>query len=159
MSAFIVSHDHIDAMLTFAKLHRVSYYVPQELCNKPGGTRVDVTGETVTEVGRILLTENERSVRERYSDCSPDDLPGTIGENAAGYRFREFSEIYRLPAGKKCAWILNACRCLDYQSCEHDGWEGSLAHKIVEAIQGAAIRALPHIDDAPWEINRETANA
>lgn len=154
MSAFIVSHDHIDAILTFAKLHRVSYYVPQSICNKPGGTRVDIDRDTVTEVGRILLTENERSVRYRYSDDS--DLPGTIGEDAASYRFREFSELYQLPAGKKCAWILNACRCFDYQACETDNYEESLAHKIVDAIESAAIRALPHIEDAPWEINRDT---
>lgn len=42
MSAFIVSHDHIDALMTFAIEHRVSYYVPQHLCNVPGGTRVDI---------------------------------------------------------------------------------------------------------------------
>lgn len=157
MSAFIVSHDHIDALLTFAKLHRVDYYVPQHVCNVPGGTRVDITSDNATEVGAILLTENERSVRCRYSDIDPTDLPGTIGENAAGYRFREFSDLYRLPAGKKCAWILNACRCYDYQACETDDYEQSLAHRIVEAIQAAAIRALPHIEDAPWEINRDTA--
>lgn len=156
MSAFIVSHDHIDALITFAKLHRVSYYVPQSVCNKPGGTRVDITGETVTEVGRILLTENERSVRHRYDDCAADNLPGTIGEDAASYRFREFGELYRLPAGKKCAWILNACRCFDYQACETDDYRESLAHRIIEEIQAAAIRALPHIEDAPWEINRKT---
>jgi hypothetical protein len=155
MSAFIVGHDHIDALLTFAKLHRVSYYVPQAICNVPGGRRVDITSQTATEVGAILLTENERSVRHRYSDCDPNDLPGTIGENAAGYRFREFGELHKLPKGKQCAWILNGVRCLDYQSCEHDGWEGSLAHSILEAIQAAAIRALPHIEDAPWEINRK----
>lgn len=155
MSAFIVSHDHIDALLTFAKLHRVSYYVPQSICNKPGGVRVDIGHDNVTEVGRILLTENERSVRHRYDDCAADDLPGTIGENAASYNFREFGELYRLPAAKKCAWILNGCRCFDYQACETDDYEASLAHRIIEAIQAAAIRALPHIDDAPWEINRK----
>jgi len=157
MSAFIVSHDHIDALLTFAKLHRVSYYVPQRICNKPGGTRVDIDSDTVTEVGRILLDENERSVRHRYRSSA--DLPGTIGEEAASYTFREFAELYRLPKGKQCAWILNGCRCYDYQACETDDYEESLAHRIIQEIQAAAIRALPHIEDAPWEINRETAKA
>lgn len=147
MSAFIVSHDHIDALLTFAKLHRVSYYVPQRLCNVPGGKRVDIDSDTVTEVGRILLDENERSVRHRYRDDSE------TAESAA-YRFREFTEIMTLPAGKKCAWILNACRCYDYQACETDDYRESLAHRIIEEIQAAAIRALPHIEDAPWEIIR-----
>lgn len=155
MSAFIVGHDHIDALLTFARLHRVSYYVPQSICNKPGGNRVDINGETATEVGRILLDENERSVRFRYSDCPADDLPGTIGEESAGYRFRDFSELYMMPMGKQCAWILNGCRCFDYQACETDDYRQSLAHLIIEAIQAAAIRALPHIEDAPWEINRK----
>lgn len=155
MSAFIVSHDHIDALLTFAKLHRVSYYVPQSICNKPGGTRVDINGETATEIGAILLSENERSVRHRYPDIVAHDLPGTIGEDAAGYRFREFAEVYRMPAAQKCAWVLNGCRCFDYQSCETDDYERSLAHRIIRAIEAAAIRALPHIEDAPWEINRK----
>lgn len=154
MSAFIVSHDHIDALLTFAKLHRVSYYVPQSICNKPGGTRVDITRDNATEVGRILLTENERSVRYRYPR-SGDDLPGTIGENAATYSFREFSELHRLQHGTKCAWILSGCRCFDYQACETDDYDQTLAHLIIEAISAAAVRALPGMDDAPWEINRK----
>lgn len=159
MSAFIVGHDHIDALLTFAKLHRVSYYVPQSICSVLGGTRVDITSQTATEVGAILLTENERSVRHRYSDCKAGDLPGTIGEDAANYKFRDFGELLRLPMAKQCAWILNGCRCFDYQACETDDYEDSLAHSIIEAIQAAAIRALPHIEDAPWEINRTKARA
>ena len=155
MSAFIVSHDHIDALLTFAKLHRVSYYVPQSICNKPGGARVDITSQTATEIGAILLTENERSVYARYKDCGPGNAPGTIGEDAANYRFKEFGELLRLPMAVQCAWILNGCRCFDYQACETDNYEDTLAHLIIEAVQSAAIRALPHIEDAPWEINRK----
>jgi hypothetical protein len=157
MSAFIVGHDHIDALLTFGYLHKVSYYVPQSICNKPGGTRVDITTMTASEIGAILLTENERSVRYRYSDIkSPGDLPGTIGENAANYRFRNFGDILRLPAATKCAWILNACRCFEYQACETPDYRESLAHRIIQAIQAEAIRSLPGIDNAPWEITRES---
>lgn len=159
MSAFIVGHDHIDALLTFAKIHRVSYYVPQAVCNVPGGTRVDITAQTATEVGAILLTENERSVRHRYTDCKVDDLPGTVGEDAASYKFREFKEIHRLPTAEKCAWILNGCRCFDYQACETDDYDASLAHSIIESIRAAAIRALPHIEQAPWEITRTRVKA
>lgn len=155
MSAFIVSHDHIDALLTFAITHRVSYYVSQDICNKPGGTRVDIDRQTATEVGAILLTENERSVRHRYPSDKPADLPGTIGEDAATYRFREFGELHRLTHAQKCVWILSGCRCFDYQACETENYEQSLAHIVIEAIQAAAVRALPGMEDAPWEINRK----
>jgi len=159
MSAFIVSHDHIDALLTFARIHRVSYYVPQSICNKPGGTRVDINIQTVTEVGRILLTENERSIYARYPDCRPggNGNPGTIGEDAANYKYRDFSELHRLQKGVQCVWIMNGCRCFDYQACETDDYEESLARSIIEAIRDAAIRALPGTSDAPWEINRKAS--
>ena len=48
--------------------------------------------------------------------------------------------------------VIKACHCQEYQSCEHDGWETSTAKAIVDAIEGAASRALPGYDDAPWEI-------
>lgn len=147
MSAFIVSHDHIDALMSYALAHRLSYYVPA-VPPAVGGASITVTSFNVTEVGRILLDENERSVRARYSDYAPGELPGTIGEESGGYTFRQFPA---LPA----VHVLKACQCFDYQACETDDYEATLAHTIVNAIRSAAVRDLPGYEKAPWEINRK----
>src|SRR5262245_1730456 len=148
MSAFIVGHDHIDALLTFATSRNphggVSYLVSET------GNRVEITARNATEIGRILLTENERSVRHRYPSDSPDNLPGTIGEDAATYRFKQWGKPLSAVA------ILKGCDCLDYQCCETDNYEESLAAAIVNAIRGRAIRQLPGYDQASgWEFDRE----
>jgi hypothetical protein len=51
MSAFVVSHDHIDALLTFASDKRML----NELSYRTAPRRL-----TATEIGRVLLAENER---------------------------------------------------------------------------------------------------
>jgi hypothetical protein len=142
MSAFIVGHDHIDALLSFCFQRvggyqsAVSYYFD--------GARHDITRETVTETGRILLAENERSVNHRY--------PGDDGESeAALYTFKAW------PFPLTAVSILKGCDCLDYQSCEHDGWEASRAFAILRAIRHRAIHGVPGYDDAGgWEFRRTT---
>ena len=144
MSAFVVSHDHIDGLVTFAIDKRVSYWVEAQ------GTRVNITIENAEEIGRLLLEENQRSVGYRYGEDDPDEMPGTVGENDATYRFQHFREPL------SAVTILKACSCFAYQSCEHPDWEKSLAHSIIEAIRHRAISALPGYDSAPgWEITRQ----
>lgn len=136
MSAWVVSHDHIDALLTFTK---------------------DRTMDR-TETGRLLLKENVRSVAHRYPGDSEADLPGKCGETADGYKFRyfePFSPAANMPAAKKAAWVLKACQCFDYQSCETDDYEQSAAWKIIRSIESEAIMSLPHYEQAPWGIDRE----
>ena len=156
MSAFIVSHDHIDALLSFASKRdsygSVSYYV------KETGAHVSITEQNATEIGRILLTENERSIYARYPDCKPGDdrKPGAIGEDAAGYNFKPWPIHSPLLAVS----ILKACSCFDYQACETDDYDDSLAATIIDAIRNRAIRRLPGYDDAPgWEFHRPVASA
>ena len=139
MSAFIVGHAHIDALLTYAVAKRLYFYDPET------GVR-DITAQTADEIGRILLLENERSVAYRYPGTN--DLPGTIGEEANAYAFTYF-------AGPMSALqAIKAARCLDYQSCEHPEWEASLAKRIVDAIIVTAVADLPGYDNAAWEIRR-----
>lgn len=148
MSAFIVSHDHIDALLSFAKDKRLkdqlAYYIQP--------SRADQFDWT--DIGRVLLAENERSVCHRYSDCVPGNAPGKIGEEAIGYKFRYFTPFLNMAHAKKCVWIIKNCDCFDYQACETDDYDQSIAHRIIEAIRSAATRALPDYEDAPWGIDR-----
>lgn len=58
MSAFIVSHKHINALVSAMLDAQVSYW--------DGHTRIYVTRHNAEEVGRILLDENVRSVNYRY---------------------------------------------------------------------------------------------
>jgi hypothetical protein len=147
MSAYIVGHDHIDALLTFAtrrdRFGPVSYL-------PASGNRVEITSYNATEIGRILLTENERSVRHRYPGDAPGDLPGTSGEDAARYSFRPWQ-----PQSPPAVAILKGCDCFDYQACETDDYDTSLAARIIEAIRKRAIHRLTDYENAPgWEFRR-----
>jgi hypothetical protein len=150
MSAFIVSHDHIDAVVTYAVQTRISFWNPE--ANK----RIEITRTTAEEIGRILLHENETSVRYRYNETNPGELPGTIGENAETYAYRPF---FRAGGSLTVIQAIKAVGCLEYQSCEHHEWEDSLAWRICDAIKSAAIHRLPGYDNAGWHINREEARA
>ena len=148
MSAFVVGHDHIDALLTFAVDLKIAFYNPE---NK----RTEyINDTTVTDIGKILLAENERSVGHRYGETDPDDMPGTTGEDSRNYKFRRFG------ANLTCLSILKACDCFDYQACETEDYEASLACRIVNCIRGYAVRRLPGFDDAPgWEFRRKPLSA
>lgn len=65
MSAFIVSTDHIDALVTYCVTKGLSARNP-------------------TEIGQIFLTENYRSVGYRYSEPASNQ--------PAAYRFRSFTK-------------------------------------------------------------------
>lgn len=144
MSAFIVGHNLIDVILTFASEshNKASYYV------EATKRRVDITRENATEVGRILLTENERSVYQRYTDIDASSVnkPGTHGQDAESYEFK------RWPTTINPVSVLKACSCFDYQACETDDYRATLASTIIDAIRHHAIRRLPGYDDAQgWD--------
>jgi hypothetical protein len=149
MSAFMVSHDHIDALMTHARMAQMDFYFM-------GKRNVDAA-RFLTDIGRILLKENERSICARYPDCvdQPENMPGKIDERADAYKFKTFEPFVHMPQAKRIAWVLKACACFDYQACETDDYEQSVAHRIIRAIELNAINALPHYESAPWEINRE----
>lgn len=149
MSAFIVSHAHIDALLTFADNKRMLNDL---------GYRIDRNKQfTWTEIGRVLLAENERSVCHRYPDLAGgDDMPGTIGQEAVNYKFRTWQPAFRMQHTQLCVTVIKACDCFDYQACETDDYEQSIAHQIIGSIRAKAVRCLPGYDDAPWGINDHT---
>jgi len=141
LSAYIVDHDHIDALLSYGIQHHVRY-VANDAC-------VEIGELNATEIGRILLDENERSVRYRYPGNDANDLPGSIGQDAAKYNFR------RWPHPVPALVILKACDGFDYQACETDNYEQSLAAVIVRKIREYAITRLPGYNDSPgWSMHR-----
>jgi hypothetical protein len=120
MSAFVVSDDHIDALLTFAAKD---------------------DSRTRDAIGTILLQENVRSVCHRYRDATITKV---------NYKFKPYSAFAIMPEMKKLAWVLKLCDCFDYQACETADYDQSEAHGIIEDIRQQAINLLPFYHDAPW---------
>jgi hypothetical protein len=118
MSAYIVSHDVIDVLVTFAIDNRISYRVEN----------IDCVCEPAdaTKLGKLLMRECERSVQYRYPHDSNADLPGTIGERARNYVFMRAEWSNDL--------VRELCGCYDYQACETDDYEQSVAFRIIKAI-------------------------
>lgn len=122
--------------------------IPPELAHACSGSWLHLQRLTGTDLGRILLEENIRSVRYRYPDFAPDALPRPIDQaRVSPYTFRRIAQELRP------AWVVRACDCLRYQSCESPDWKETLACSILEGIRESAIIAL--IADAPWGITDE----
>jgi hypothetical protein len=119
MSAYIVSHDTIDVLVTFAIDNRINFRVGN----------VDCISEltSATEIGKLLMLECERSVQYRYPNDDNADLPGTIGERASNYEFKR-AECLR-------EFMRQHAEEYDYQACETDDYEQSVAYQIIRAIE------------------------
>lgn len=127
MSAWIVSKEHIDYMVAAMR-------------------KYDTHGSkdwNSDKVGQMLWDENHASVAHRYSNRAVDELPGAP------------METYAFTPPKRAldpAVVLKQIACYEYQSCEHDGWKESEAHKWCKLLQELCIYALPGWDAAPWGI-------
>jgi hypothetical protein len=149
MSAFVVSHDHIDALLTFATDQKPN----DEIVFVVGDVGREITAANATEIGRILLAENVRSVQARYPQLPASELPGALvdEDTVASYKFGTWRVAKLEPL-----WILKACDSFDHQACETEDYEASDACVIIEAIRIRAIRELPGYTNAPgWSLDRE----
>lgn len=164
MSAYVVDHDHIDAILTVATGWNVD-------CRWVTGEDIDEqdwrshvyrgigygTGRSeLTPVGRMLLTENVRSVAYRYPGCDADQLPGSIGQTVDGYEFRRvpYPEYDFGPVDG-----LSLLSCYEYQSCEHPDWRRSEAWRFCQSLRSALISVLPGYDAAPHHFLRREVTA
>jgi hypothetical protein len=96
-------------------------------------------------IGEMLHAENVLSVNYRYNESTIPNF-----EMCEWAAFHPFSHVQ----------IIKAARCLDYQSCEHPGWQQSDACKLLQVLIGDdTTRNLPGYDDAQWEITPPTATA
>jgi hypothetical protein len=138
MSAFLVSENHINALVSTA-IHGV---VECEGNSQPWYhvyfDRVHVQQLNADNVGLKLWQECAASVSARY----PKD-PETISE----YHFT--APARRLSA----VAALKLIRCYEYQSCEHDGWESSASKQFCAGLTSAIIEHLSGYQCAPWGID------
>ncbi len=124
MSAYIVSKDHISALVSFCNAKNVYVYYD--------GKKFDVTN--LDAIGQILVNENYRSVNTRYSS---NDAPFV-------YEFQYLQRHFTL------IQIIKLCHCYNYQSCETEDYYESLAYAIVRGIESHAVRLLPGYEEAEW---------
>lgn len=175
MSAFMVSKDHIDAIVAVA-LHgpsdaegrweggprwaahdpRETHWQNQEWrqCSLYGSTgNSSVKPVTPDQLGEMLWTENERSL-SRYPTDHAEMLD--VVDYLLGYTYTPVPIKHRLTA----AQAFSAIHCLEYQSCESDDWTDTEAHRFLAALTHSIIGVLAGYAAAQWEVSfdRQTVN-
>lgn len=134
MSAFICSPEHISTIVHWGLTHPTWH---------PAINNRDF-------IARQLAEENINSIAHRYPDMNSKESD-------------EFLDMPREDYISACAKaphnclddpikILKLIDSLNYQSCEHPGWESSAAYEILNTLRAAAIRELPGYDEAEWAI-------
>lgn len=168
MSAFMVSKDHIDALVHVAlygpsgaetgrqwEAPRWARHDPRTLvgpqewrqCVRPYGRTASSSYVAITPdaLGELLWIENERSIENRY----PHDHVEMLNiDYCLGYQY-----AYPHALALSCAATFKAISCLDYQSCEHDGWPDSEAHRFLTELRECVCAVVPGYDKAAWEVS------
>lgn len=122
MSAFLVSDNHINTLVTFARLHQIQFFLNNGKM---------LSGRDPQKLAEILKAENVRSLNYRYTEQ----------EEAEPIQFR-LTNTYFTPVQ-----ILGAANCYEYQACECPDYFKSYAAKIISIIKEEAIRCLPGYAD------------
>lgn len=131
MSAFVVSKNHINALVNFARQCNMAFNFEDEILY----TR---SFDDCQKIVAILEKANVDSVNARYYE----------NETELIYQFKLLSKKY------SPIQIIKACQCLDYQCCEVDNWttQENFACRIIEWIKDEAIRHLADYDNLDWAI-------
>ena len=162
MSAFICSFLHIKSLAIFATQktgRQFSHYT-----KSPEGQWVNTAMEEFplvylnfsehhdlsnpTTVARILMTENIKSVCARYNEDEDKYYWHELNVDVTPTDISHFHTLGFTPVQ-----LIKLIHCLDYQSREHGEWDGSLARKILAALEDHLIIELPGYQDAPWGID------
>lgn len=139
MSAFIVSEDHINVIVSFF----VTPVMDDRLWLKVNGNYGYMDGETVQAVAEILYNENVRSVNHRYNDSE-------------GNESYEFEYVPRARQKYNVAEIAGALDCLEYQSCESDDYRQTQAFDIITMMRKHLLKMVQTEqlgDETVWEIS------
>lgn len=137
MSAWIVSRDHLDLLLTAALAWDIT---------PPG---------EADRTGRMLWKENLASVAYRYPHDRDGDRPGPIDfrdRQVDTYRFQPY------PGPVDPEVVATAAASLAYQSCEHPDWPSSTACRwTMHLREQATARIAAYLDQhGPVDPKRQT---
>lgn len=124
MSAFIVDTKTIQNLVNFTLRKNMSFWNPET------SQRVELSAN---QLGQVLLDANYESVNARY-------------------REEEKPEIFKHKLGNttKAIQIIKSIQCLEYQSCEFEGWDNCFAKSICNQLLSTAIRYLDGYEEASW---------
>lgn len=142
MSAYLVEEEHIAELCkwTFAPQRHAHCW------NMVKRRPILSDGETwhkITEAARILAEANVASVKARYPD-SPDMLiEDYVDLVVAESKSRANLEL-------DAADIYNMAICLDYQSCEANGWHETDAYWLIKSIQAEAASVMASNAKMKW---------
>jgi len=130
MSCYLVSDDHINALISWAQWNKVTFRV----LVGDGSVTIDYDA-----VRQELRRTNEESYHTRYAhlDGISKEHEPVKGKSGPALPVIE---------------ILKLCNCYDYQACEFDGWEASDAYAFMRELRSHVVRALPGYEQAPWSI-------
>lgn len=137
MSSFMVSDRHILFLVAaWARCRR--------------DLSVTVLREDMALVATMLKQANHRSIMHLYPDRAP--MPP---------EFLTFqpAQMPEVPRSFDPVAVIKAATCLDYQSCDPDGWEQTNAAKLIQSLISDAIARLPGWRDADWAMTPEPAPA
>lgn len=135
MSAFVVTDNHISAILSFASLMRYSTTILLSTGEYSFKNPIDQP-----KLAQILLNENYRSVNFRYNNKS-----------------QPHQVQFHLTLSVTAPATVKYCECYDYQACETDNYEDTDAAKIIKHIKYEALRQalemIPEYKNARWALN------
>jgi len=150
MSAYICNPEHIGILAAYAATNDCAVYE----------WRKNTNILTAQNVAKGLALENIRSVAHRYPDDKDGQRPGP---NLKDADIVEACQIYAGHFAKRLGGVIvmaedvlepiqviKLVRSLDYQSCETDEWEMTLAAQQLRWISGEAISRLDGYEDAAW---------
>tara|TARA_R110000751_G_scaffold95084_2_gene185647 strand:+ start:191 stop:658 length:468 start_codon:yes stop_codon:yes gene_type:complete len=135
MSAYLVSPEHIAEIARFAYKPSQFGFNPYNLVAKQ---KIDLDGSV--DLARLLLQANVDSLQARYYDHGPvaggflqyeEDITNYFDDiDFAGNKILSPESIY------------NMVNCLEYQSCEVDGWVETDAYWALHYIKEAAAKEM-----------------
>jgi hypothetical protein len=128
MSAFMCDDKHLSAL---------AFYAVRELRL---GDRGFATSHQ--EIFTLLWDENRKSLEARY--------PKSAAEMVGSAEPPPFDTSVATACNFDPVRVIKASHCYRYQACEHDGFDGSPADKLTQAIINHAIHDAPGYAQAPW---------
>jgi hypothetical protein len=133
MSAFVVNKEHID--LIVSTMIELKVYVRNPL----GGDSYNYAAEwSADDLGRVLWGQNVKSVQGRYpAEQFADDY-----RDVSAYTFKRYHGLKWGPIGTLVS-------SLDYQCCDADDWETTLAFHYLTKLNEYLVKKLPGTGEAP----------
>lgn len=163
MSAYLVSEDHIRAIVTVAASAgedaRAIPAIPQAMlerfpCAFRALIRTNADG-TVFDNGsqhqaRLGLAGLEDELGRALWLANADSLHAQYGERHGAQPWDELAAYVHKPLPIEPVSVIKQIHCYAYQACEVSDWATSWAKGASDALERIAIRALPGYEAAPW---------